>query len=239
MPRKQKKYHYIYKTTNLVNGKYYIGMHSTDNLNDGYVGSGKRLWYSINKYGKKNFKFDIIEFLPDRSSLKEREKELVNEDLLKDSMCLNIKTGGYGGWYKFHNDAFKQKLKNDPKLKEKYIQIGKNISKIVDERGTRSLNNGWSGKKHKDSTIEKMKKIKKQKGNKNSQFGTCWITNGIENKKIKQSDAIPENWYKGRKTKLIGELNGSSKLKHSDIIEIKKLLKEKIPQKEIGKYLSH
>ena len=56
MGRKQKKYHFIYKTTNLINDKFYIGMHSTDDLNDKYIGSGKRLWYSINKYGINNFK---------------------------------------------------------------------------------------------------------------------------------------------------------------------------------------
>ena len=42
---------FIYKTTNLINGKYYIGMHSTDNLEDVYIGSGKRLWFSIKNYG--------------------------------------------------------------------------------------------------------------------------------------------------------------------------------------------
>lgn len=51
MARKEKQYHFIYKTINIINNKYYIGMHSTDDLNDGYVGSGKRLWYSINKNG--------------------------------------------------------------------------------------------------------------------------------------------------------------------------------------------
>ena len=56
-----KKYHYLYKTTNLVNGKYYYGMHSTNNLNDGYLGSGSYLRNAIHKHGKDNFKREIIE----------------------------------------------------------------------------------------------------------------------------------------------------------------------------------
>lgn len=60
MIRNKRKYHFIYKTTNLINKKFYIGMHSTDNLNDGYIGSGKRIWYSIKKYGKENFNRIIL-----------------------------------------------------------------------------------------------------------------------------------------------------------------------------------
>lgn len=46
-----------------------------------------------------------------------------------------------------------------------------------------------------------MSDIKKNhgKGEKNSQFGTCWITNGKENKKIKKEETIPNGWKLGRK----------------------------------------
>jgi hypothetical protein len=55
-------------------------------------------------------------------------------------------------------------------------------------------------KKHTDETKEKMSQSAKGKGQgeKNSQFGTYWITNGVENKKIKKTDTIPLGWYKGR-----------------------------------------
>ena len=50
----------IYKITNNVNGKYYIGKHQTKDLNDGYMGSGKFIKRAIEKYGVKNFTKEII-----------------------------------------------------------------------------------------------------------------------------------------------------------------------------------
>jgi len=97
MPRKQYTIHYIYKTTNILNGKFYIGMHSTFNLEDGYLGSGKRLRYSINKYGKENHKKEILEYCKNREELKEREKQIVTEDLIQKQLCINLKIGGEGG----------------------------------------------------------------------------------------------------------------------------------------------
>lgn len=93
-----KKYNYIYKITCIVNDTFYIGMHSTDNLNDNYYGSGKRLKNSIKKYGIDNHIIDILEFLPNRTLLAKREKELVNEDLLADKKCMNLVLGGDGGY---------------------------------------------------------------------------------------------------------------------------------------------
>ena len=125
MPRKQKKYHYIYKTTCNVTKRFYIGMHSTDNLNDGYLGSGKQLWRSINKHGKEKHICERLEFLKNREKLKEREIEIVNENFIKDLQCMNLKVGGYGG---FSNEEHKQKFLKAGTLA--VMKSGKNRERI-------------------------------------------------------------------------------------------------------------
>ena len=90
----RKKYHVIYKTSCLITGKYYIGMHSTDDLDDGYLGSGKRLWRSLNKYGRETHSYEILEHLHSRESLRIREHMLVTEELLGDPLCMNLALGG-------------------------------------------------------------------------------------------------------------------------------------------------
>ena len=91
-----RKYHIIYKTTCTVTGKWYIGMHSTDNLDDGYMGSGTILSRSIKKYGKENHKIEILEFLKSRSDLQIREEQILTKELRRDPLCMNIRSGGTG-----------------------------------------------------------------------------------------------------------------------------------------------
>jgi hypothetical protein len=89
----QRKFHYIYKITRF-DGAYYIGLHSTDDLEDGYFGSGQRLWRSINYHGKDKHSMEILEFLPSRKDLILREEELVDPERLKDPLCMNLRLGG-------------------------------------------------------------------------------------------------------------------------------------------------
>ena len=69
--------HFIYKTTNLLNGKYYYGAHSTENEKDNYLGSGVSLERAIKKYGKKNFIREIILYCDSVDELYEKEKKII------------------------------------------------------------------------------------------------------------------------------------------------------------------
>ena len=96
-------YYTIYKITNLVNGKIYIGKHETSNLDDGYMGSGKHLRKAIIKYGIQHFHKEIIFFLSCREDMNEKEKELVTEEFVARSDNYNIAPGGNGGWKHVNN----------------------------------------------------------------------------------------------------------------------------------------
>jgi len=88
--KENKKYHYTYKTTNLINNRYYLGMHSTNRLDDGYLGSGKRLYYELNKYGRDNFKFEILEQFNSRQELIQAEVNLITEQDLRNPSIVKI-----------------------------------------------------------------------------------------------------------------------------------------------------
>lgn len=215
MPRrKPKNYHYIYKTTNLLNGKYYIGMHSSHSLNDGYMGSGKRLRYSINKYGSENHQVEILEYLNSRGELKEREKEIVNFNEISKKECMNLKIGGEGGnigpngevyggdrckaaieWIRNPKNRKKlQEITRKSGLKQWSNRTEKEKDKFIQDKLT------FRDLKHSQETKEKIgeKSSLNQKGKKNSQFGSRWITNGKENKKIKKKQYIESGWKLGR-----------------------------------------
>lgn len=89
-----KKYYFVYKTTNLVNGKFYIGVHATKNINDGYLGSGKRLHDSIKHHGIENFNREILKFFDAYEDALYYEKELVTTELVESDMCYNLCEGG-------------------------------------------------------------------------------------------------------------------------------------------------
>jgi hypothetical protein len=204
-----KKFNYFYKIENTVNGKFYYGVHSTNDLNDNYFGSGKRLRFAIKKYGKENFIKENLLFFEKFNEALEYELKTVNENLIQDPSCYNLKKGGTGGnngkgedWYKQHYSTMGKIAWTNSEYKERHRQkqsiLWKKLNKQSSWRGS-----GFKGKKHTEETKIKMKLHKnRQLGEKNSQYGTCWITNEKTNQKIHKGNLIPEGWRLGRKIKL-------------------------------------
>ena len=232
MARAEKKIHYLYKTTCLITNRYYIGMHSTCNLDDGYMGSGKRLRYSIRKYGIDNHNKEILEFFKNREELANREREVVNSDLIKEVNCMNLMIGGQGG----RGFTSKEQKINAIKSNEKQRFLRENDQEWVNKRSAKiSLSQkkayesgnrektyffDWNGKKHSDDAKQKMSEAKKGTGTgeNNSQYGTCWVTKDGTNKKIKKEEIetyLNEGWVKGKKVK--------SSIDESILLEIKEL----------------
>ena len=260
------KYHYFYKITNNINGHFYYGVHNTDNLDDGYMGSGKRLHYAYKKYGIENFTKEILKFFDTSEEAFEYEFNTVNEELIRDSNCYNIKCGG-DGWKTFGTIAVKDKegntfrvLVDDPRylsgelmsanvgrvgvidkngnhytvdaddpryLSGELKDIRKNKVTVKDKEGNtfrvltddpRYLSGELKfilcGTKMSDKTKEQVKNtfkcINHQQGEKNSQYGTCWIYNDNESIKIKKEELekyISLGWNKGRKIKFVNKLD--------------------------------
>ena len=90
-------HHLVYKITNTINGRYYIGVHSTTNINDSYFGSGKLIIEAVSKYGKENFTKEILYTFETAQEAYDMEFQLV-KTTREDSNSYNMTMGGKGGW---------------------------------------------------------------------------------------------------------------------------------------------
>ena len=208
--------HTIYKITNVLNGKIYIGKHSTNDIEDGYMCSGKYIKMAISKYGVENFKKEILFTFDEEKEAYFVEKEIVNEEFIKRSDVYNAIIGG---------DSFESINSNVELRKEKNKKAAISMNKVtwndpefrrrnrermvlqnirLRELGILGDPPDWTGRKHKEETKRKIgeKNSENQKGQKNSQCGTCWIYH-IEfgNKKINKEgldDYLSKGWIKGR-----------------------------------------
>ena len=204
----KRKFHYIYKITRLdESDKYYVGLHSTDNLEDGYFGSGTLLSKSIKKHGKDKHTKEILEFLPTREALKLREKEIVNEELLGDKRCMNLKLGGEGGWDHVHKIGAHSKGTVNSNRSSKRLdnpEYHRRLSASQKKRGrTDDWRNDFTGSKHSDEVKAKIGSANSisQLGERNSQFGTCWVKKDGLSFKIKKQELdeyIRNGYTKGR-----------------------------------------
>jgi len=107
----EKKYNLVYKTVNLVNDKIYIGVHCTDDLDDGYLGSGKLLKRAIKKYGRKIFKrYTLHDFITAEHAYGVEEIIVDKYFILRDDNYNTAVGGGLPFKDRRHTKESKQKI---------------------------------------------------------------------------------------------------------------------------------
>lgn len=174
----------IYKITNKINGKVYIGKHKTDNPYDNYYGSGKVIKEAIKIYGKDNFTKEVLFIFDTEKEMNDKEVELVNESFISTDKTYNIGIGGEGGPHflgKKHTEETKQKISE--KMKG---------NKISDE-GRKKISESNRNRIISEETKKKISDKAKQRYS----IGMC--SNGHDNQtKKKISDSIKKLHLSGR-----------------------------------------
>jgi group I intron endonuclease len=173
-------FYIIYQTTNLINHKIYIGYHSTEDLNDTYLGSGKILNQAIEKYGLNNFKREILYVFPTKEEALQKEREIVNQEFLKRNDVYNAKLGGEGGWDHTHNDPYyieKRRAGNKRAIVEGRAAMWKLTDKQRSEIGKKA----FLGKKHTNEAKKKISEAQK-------------MDETILNQRIQDYNIIEKKW---------------------------------------------
>lgn len=191
--------HIIYKVTNIVNNKYYIGYHKTDNIHDDYYGSGKLLKTALNKYGKKNFNKEILFIFDNKEQALLKEFELVNDITINDVNSYNLKIGGEGGW-DYINNVLKDDLeyrkaiyiKSSNSLKESF-KSGKldHLKKAMVERNKKM----WiEGKNASEDSFYKNRKLSQDHKDKISGNNGNKLSIEEKEKRLNDLKVIDKEW---------------------------------------------
>lgn len=193
------KEYYIYITTNLINNKKYIGQHYGE-LNDRYIGSGKLLKKAIRKYGRENFKKDILYIAKDDEELNKKEKEYIEKfNAVEDENFYNLAIGDSASDQEIKSFKIKEKT-----IGENHYFYGKHHSKETKEKIKKSLSKYWTAERREEYS-------KKYMGEKNPMYGKCHPKETIE-KIISNNDytSYRTKEYREKMSKTVsGEKNGN------------------------------
>lgn len=192
-------YYIIYEITCKINSKIYVGCHATNNLNDGYLGSGKYIKSAIKKYGKENFDRKILHFFDNAETMFEKEREIVSEDFVNSDMTYNLVVGGFGGFKVLDVNEWRVKLKeSSAKRVNKQPMLNKTHSEKTKQqmsdsnKGRPAWNKGlpgtWISKTHTDESKKKISENRKglTAGENNPMYGKSavagrkWYNDGVK-----------------------------------------------------------
>lgn len=217
-------YGYVYKTTNLSNGKIYIGQHKSDEFDCFYFGSGIKISNALKKYGKSNFKCEVLIECNNKNDLDFYERKFINDlNSIDINIGYNIALGGSGAQLVHQTEETKKKISKSNSGKKrteeckinfskqrtggKWINNGKEQKHVLKEEVDYYLSNGWvfgMCKKRKPHIVseETKKKISES------------------NKKPKKAEAVKNQKKAYKSKKYHWYTNGNTELYLSEFSEI-------------------
>lgn len=192
----------VYKITNQINNKVYIGKHQTNNLNDDYMGSGKHLKRAIELYGIENFTKDILYVFDSEDAMNSKEAELVTEEFCSRDDTYNLCAGGKGGFNYINTNRLNntgvrvvsetQKARVSAQFKAQNISKewkAKRVQKIRERFGCKAFTN-FKGKQHTEESKQKMSTSKKgTKTGGNNSYARTVVADGVVFSTIKEAAA--------------------------------------------------
>lgn len=186
-------FYYVYKTTCVITGRFYVGQHRTTDLDDGYLGSGVRLLKSVKKHGHDAHHREILEFCKDDESLNLCEAKFVNIDVMNHPLCLNLKTGG--DLFK-HSEDTRSRIakKNRDRMKDPIMLDKIRKSKIgvpMSESAKQKMKDAALSRPRQKHTEETKKKIKQALIGKKRTPETCALISQ-RNREMKMKPEIRE-----------------------------------------------
>ncbi len=197
-------YGYVYKTTNLLNDKIYVGQKKSDVfLHEEYLGSGKILQAALLKYGRENFTVELLEECSTPEELNKREIYWIDKlDSTNSSIGYNISPGGTGGNVTRNFSAERRSNWISKVIKNRGPRVAVNngvVSKYIrPEQFEEYINDGWSR-----GLLVTPKRIEGRKKCSISMQNKVYYTNGVSNTLIDSTDVdgieklTTKGYYKG------------------------------------------
>lgn len=189
----------LYKITNLVNDKMYIGQHVTDNIDDGYMGSGKLMKCALSKYGVENFRKEWLGFYEDEEELNYMERVFVDETWISRPDTYNLQIGG--GLRQTEAVKLKMRLSHIGKSswnkglpKEMQPRFGKHVSEQTRKKISTKAKISQRGRIHPELRGKKLSAEHKAK-DREAMLGMKFWNNGQINVRAKE---CPEGFVAGR-----------------------------------------
>ena len=182
---KEAKYNVVYEIRNLINDKIYVGAHSTNNINDMYMGSGSLIKKAIKKYGCENFIRTILCFCDNRDSMFKKEAEIVNNVFVVRDDTYNLIIGGGCGdrFGAISSDETRRKISISSKGRRMTEEAKRKLSifntgKKLNPEHCRKISEAQKGKPRPNKVLEETKRkiSKAQKGRKKSDLERLHIS---------------------------------------------------------------